>query len=78
MKVHDPEARELAFKRLRTIHRVYIKDAAMILNLHAVTVTDYVHQGKINAVRIGRRFYITEAEINRFIEHGPIPKGERV
>ena len=77
MKVHDPEARELALKRLKTIHRVGVKDASIILNLHHVTITDYVHQGKIHAVQIGRRFYITETEINRFIEHGPIPKRER-
>lgn len=74
MKIQDPEERAEAYKKLLSQHRVGVKDAARILNLHYVTISDYIAQGKMQAIKINNRFYISSKEIHRFIEYGPRPK----
>lgn len=45
-----------------------IGEAAKLLGISPWTVRSYVRQGKLRAVRIGRRVLLEEAELARFIE----------
>ncbi len=47
-----------------------IEQTAEVLALSPWTVRAYVRQGKIHAVRLGRRVLIEQSEIQRVIENG--------
>jgi excisionase family DNA binding protein len=49
---------------------VGITDAAAALNISHWTVRKFIRQGRLTAVRIGRRVLIQPAELERLIEHG--------
>lgn len=67
---HDPELREKAWNKLYSKGRVGIKDAALILNLHYTTVSDYVALGYIPTITISNRHSIQKRDLLHFIEHG--------
>ena len=47
-----------------------IKDVAKTLKLHEMTVYRYVVSGKINSVKFGNTYRITEAEVQRIMKEG--------
>lgn len=49
---------------------VSINDAAAALNISHWSLRKYIRQGRIVAVRIGRRVLIEPAELERLIEQG--------
>jgi excisionase family DNA binding protein len=51
---------------------VGIREAAAAIGLSPWTVRQYVRQGRIRAVRIGRRVLIEPGELVRLIESGQI------
>jgi len=49
-----------------------VGDAATVIGLSVWTVRKYIRQGKIRALRIGRRVLVEPAELERLIERGRI------
>jgi excisionase family DNA binding protein len=49
-----------------------IKDAARAVGISPWTMRSFIRQGKIRAVRIGRRVLVEPAELKRLIEQGRI------
>jgi excisionase family DNA binding protein len=47
-----------------------VNSAARLLSISPWTVRSYIHDGKLKAVRIGRRVLIEETELERFVEEG--------
>jgi excisionase family DNA binding protein len=45
-----------------------VEQAAELLGISPWTVRSYIRQGKLRAVRIGRRVLLEEAELARFVE----------
>ncbi|MFC2047685.1 helix-turn-helix domain-containing protein, partial [Chloroflexota bacterium] len=41
---------------------------AEILQVHVLTVYSYIRQGKLDAIRLGRRYRIIPKDLTRFIE----------
>lgn len=51
--------------------KVYTLDeVAAILKLHRRTVTTYIRDGKLKAVKIGKYWKITEENLKAFLETG--------
>ena len=44
-----------------------IRGAAKLLSISPWTVRNYIAQGKLNPVRIGRRVLLEESELQRFV-----------
>ncbi len=44
-----------------------IKSAARLLALSPFTIRMWIRQGKLSAVRLGRRVLVEEAELERFV-----------
>jgi len=44
------------------------EQVAGILQVHVLTIYSYIRQGKLDAVRLGRRYRIIPKELTRFIE----------
>ena len=55
---------------------VGINDAAAALNISHWTVRKFIRQGRLTAVRIGRRVLIQPAELERLIKQGRIGGGD--
>lgn len=53
---------------MTTVKCYTIEETAEILKLSISTVRAYIKSGKIKAARIGTRWRITEAEIDRLLE----------
>lgn len=49
-----------------------VEEAAAILKLGKSTVYSLLHEGKLKAVKIGRKWRITEDEINRILSGADI------
>lgn len=64
----DPEKRSKALTKLNTLKRVGITDAGFILGLHKVTIRDYIDKGKLDAITISGRDYVSSTEIDRFLQ----------
>ncbi|HUV75467.1 MAG TPA: helix-turn-helix domain-containing protein [Dehalococcoidales bacterium] len=48
------------------------EQVAGILQLHVLTIYNYIRQGRINAVQIGRNYRITPEDLTHFIESNRI------
>jgi excisionase family DNA binding protein len=44
------------------------EQVAEILQVHILTVYDYIRAGRINAVRLGRNYRVLPADLNLFLE----------
>jgi len=44
------------------------KQVAEILQIHTLTIYNYIRQGKLDAIRLGRSYRITPEDLARFIE----------
>jgi excisionase family DNA binding protein len=55
---------------MNEIKTIGIKDAAAMLGLSHWTLRQYIREGRIRAVRIGRRVLIEPSELERLIEQG--------
>jgi len=53
-----------------SILAVGVKDAAAALNISHWSIRKYIRQGRLRAVRIGRRVLIEPAELQRLIAQG--------
>lgn len=51
-----------------------VEEVAERLNLNRRTVLNYVNHNQMKARRIGRRVYVSEDELNSFIEKGRAKK----
>ena len=49
-----------------------VEQAARLLGISPWTVRRYIHDGKLNAVRIGRRVLLAEDELERLIARGQV------
>lgn len=47
-----------------------VVEAAEVLRISPWTVRSYIHDGKLNPVRIGRRVLLSEDELERLIAEG--------
>lgn len=65
-----PELKGDALKVLALLKRVGVPDAAAILDMHPYTLREYLEKGYIHCIMLGKRPFITEAEIERYKEHG--------
>lgn len=45
-----------------------VQECAQILNVSAVTIRSYIHQGKLKAQKVGRAYYITEKTLEEYIK----------
>lgn len=45
-----------------------IEKAAKVLSVHPHTVKALIDEGRLHAVRVGRRYLIPVAELDRFLE----------
>jgi excisionase family DNA binding protein len=55
---------------------VDIKQAADLLSLSPWTLRRWIAEGKLKAVRLGRRVMLRSAELERLVEQGLKPKPE--
>ncbi len=55
-----------------------IAEVAAILKLNQQTVRNWIDQGSLPAVRVGRRIRIRQAELDAFISAGTVLSGESV
>ena len=46
-----------------------VKEVAAILNRTPITIYKYIHNGKMNATRIGNNFFITESNLRDFAKN---------
>lgn len=44
-----------------------VEEAAEILHQSLATVRGYIHSGEVKAKKIGRRYYITDSELEKFV-----------
>lgn len=44
------------------------KQVAEILQIHTLTIYNYIRQGKLDAIRLGRSYRVTPQDLARFIE----------
>lgn len=58
----DLEARENKLELLDT------QEAASLLNITPQTIRKYIHDNKIKGVKIGRKYYIRIADLNKLFE----------
>lgn len=65
-----PELKGDALKVLALLKRVGVPDAAAILDMHPYTLREYLEKGYIHCIMLGKRPFITEAEIERYKEYG--------
>jgi len=47
---------------------------AGILQVHVLTIYDYIQRGKLGAIRLGRSYRIIPKDLNRFIESNRLKK----
>ena len=47
-----------------------VEEAAALLGISKWTVRGYIRQGKLNAVRLGRRVLLTEDELEKLVDQG--------
>lgn len=55
-------------KRIRKISFFTTNQLAKILDLSMLTVRRYLREGKIKAVKIGQRWYISNRNLDRFLK----------
>ncbi|MCL5439038.1 MAG: helix-turn-helix domain-containing protein [Patescibacteria group bacterium] len=51
-----------------TISLLTPKEVAELLKLNILTVYAYIRKGKLNAIRFGRSYRISNEDLNEFIE----------
>jgi excisionase family DNA binding protein len=61
---------------MNAVLSIGIKEAAAALGLSHWTIRQYIREGKIRAVRIGKRILVEPTELERLLELGRI-KGAR-
>jgi len=49
-------------------------EVAGILNLHVLTVYEYIHRGELGAIRLGRSYRIVPRDLRAFIESMRVSK----
>ena len=50
------------------------EQVAEILQIHVLTVYNYIRQGKLSAIRLGRNYRIKREDLNRMIENCRVNK----
>jgi excisionase family DNA binding protein len=55
-----------------------VAEVAKLLKVNPQTVRNWIDQGKLAAVRVGRRVRITRADLERVIQEGYTPGGTAV
>ena len=60
--------------RINKIKFYVVWEICDILNLTRETVTKYIHQGRIHAIKIGAHWHISNASLNEFLETGGVKK----
>jgi excisionase family DNA binding protein len=48
------------------------EQVAGILQVHILTIYSYIRQGKLDAIRLGRSYRITQQDLEQFIESNRI------
>ena len=43
-----------------------------ILQIHILTVYNYIRQGKLSAIRLGRSYRVTQQDLDRLIENNRV------
>ena len=52
------------------------EQVAEILQIHILTVYNYIRQGKLSAIRLGRSYRIVPEDLNHLIELNRVKKGD--
>lgn len=47
-----------------------IQETAARINKHYITTLKLVHRGQLRGIRRGGQWYVTEAEVDRFLREG--------
>ncbi len=48
------------------------QETANILRVHRNTIMNYIHSGKLEAIKAGRKYLISESEIKRILEENRV------
>ncbi|MBA7544176.1 hypothetical protein ES705_36528 [subsurface metagenome] len=59
-------------KRINKIKFYLVEEIQDILGLTRETVTKYIHQGRIHAIKIGSSWHISQKSLNDFVETGGV------
>ena len=54
------------------------EQVAGILQVHVLTIYAYIHQGRLNAVRLGRNYRIVPEDLALFIESNRVKKRQAI
>jgi len=60
--------------RINKIKFYLVEEISDILGLSRLSVTKYIHQGRIHAIKIGSHWHISNASLNEFLETGGVKK----
>jgi excisionase family DNA binding protein len=68
----DPTARQPGAKDMTAVQPLFfdLRQVATMLGINYCTAWDLVNTGRISAMQIGRRWKVTQASIDAFIERG--------
>jgi len=55
-----------------TIKFIKPRDIAKLLKLNTVTIYEYIHEGKLRAVKFGRNYRIEEKDLEEFIQQNVV------
>lgn len=58
--------------KIKDIEAYDIKECSEILHVHPQTIRNYLKQGRLNCIRVGRKNYISVETIERFLEVGVV------
>ncbi len=47
-----------------------VREVAELLRVHRATVNEWIRQGRIRAVRVGKLWRIPDSEVKRIVERG--------
>ena len=61
-------------KELCGITYYSVVEAAQMLSIHKVTLRRYIQEGRVQATRIGRPYYITEQNLRQIFTKDQEPK----
>jgi excisionase family DNA binding protein len=59
-------------KRINKIKFYLVEEIQDILGLTRETVTKYIHQGRIHAIKIGSSWHISNESLNEFLKTGGV------
>jgi excisionase family DNA binding protein len=54
---------------MRNVKYLTVEEVSQVLRLTCLTIYDYIRQGQLKAIRLGRNYRIEEESLKQFIEN---------